>query len=168
MCCSGLICRRPTWQCVIERHGVSQCVTVCCSMLQCIAVCCSGLICYTLHDSVSQCATVCCSVLQCVAVCCSVLQCVAAASLYMTPTCSGKANTQRGRCNTTHCNTLQHTATHCSTLQHTATHCNTLQHTVAHCNIAPKQRDICALHARVAFAKEPYKNRPLFKRVFAI
>jgi len=31
--------------------------------------------------------------------------------------------------NTTHCNTLQHTATHCNTLQYTATHCNTL-----HCN----------------------------------
>ena len=28
---------------------------------------------------------------------------------------------------TTHCNTLQHTATHCNTQQHTATHCNTLQ-----------------------------------------
>jgi len=50
----------------------------------------------------------------------------------------------------THCNTLQHTATHCNTLQHTAIHCNTpfllrmqlhaLQHTaqtqqtVIHCN----------------------------------
>ena len=45
----------------------------------------------------------------------------------------------------THCNTLQHTATHCNTqryvshtrvntLQHTATHCNTLQHTATHCN----------------------------------
>ena len=30
---------------------------------------------------------------------------------------------------TTHCNTLQHTATRCNTLQHTATPCNTLQHT---------------------------------------
>ena len=30
-------------------------------------------------------------------------------------------------CNTTHCNTLQHTATHCNTLQHTAT--QTIMHT---------------------------------------
>jgi len=58
------------------------------------------------------------------------------------------------KCNTSHCNTLQHTATHCNTLQHTAlnitqqyvksscissvihhtaTHCNTLQHTASHC-----------------------------------
>ena len=58
----------------------------------------------------------------------------------------------------THCNSLQHTATHCKTLQHTmyhlciqicyayecvhsifsvqhtATHCNPLQHTAAHCS----------------------------------
>jgi len=30
---------------------------------------------------------------------------------------------------TTHCNTLQHTATHCNTLHHTASHCITLQRT---------------------------------------
>ena len=50
----------------------------------------------------------------------------------------------RGVVDTSHCNTLQHTATHCNTLQHTATycltllrtatHCNTLQHTATHCN----------------------------------
>ena len=35
---------------------------------------------------------------------------------------------------TTHCNTLQHSAMHCNTLQHSATHCNTLQHTATYCN----------------------------------
>jgi len=33
----------------------------------------------------------------------------------------------------THCNTLQHNK--CNTLQHNTTHCNTLQHTATHCNI---------------------------------
>jgi len=37
--------------------------------------------------------------------------------------------------NSTHCNTLPHTATHCHTLQHTATHCNILQHPAIHCSI---------------------------------
>jgi len=60
-------------------------------------------------------------------------------------------------CNSTHCNTLQHSngifistytahvccswrsdfrnSTYCNTLQHTSTHCNTLPHTATHCNI---------------------------------
>ena len=33
----------------------------------------------------------------------------------------------------THCNTLQHTATHCNPLQHTATHCNTLAYSLGWC-----------------------------------
>jgi len=44
---------------------------------------------------------------------------------------------------TTHCNTLQHTATHCNTLQHTATHCNTLQRIATHCNTLQRTATHC-------------------------
>ena len=39
-----------------------------------------------------------------------------------------------------HCNTLQHTATHCNTLQHTATHCNTLQCDSVYCTLLTARR----------------------------
>ena len=51
---------------------------------------------------------------------------------------------------TTHCNTLQHTATHCNTLQRTATHCNTLQRTATHCNTLQRTATQCNTLQRTA------------------
>jgi len=63
-------------------------------------------------------------------------QCVdlAVAALFSACLCLDHHLCLEAPCNTTHCNTLHHTATHCST-----THCNTLQHTATqntatHCN----------------------------------
>jgi len=87
--------------------------------------------------------TVCCGVLQYVAICCSVLQCVECllqcivalvAVCYCTRKRGGQQRKLKPLVQSTHCNTLQHTAPHCNTLQRTAPHCNILQRTALHCN----------------------------------
>ena len=86
--------------------------------------------------------TVWCGVLQYVAICSSVLQCVECllqcivalvAVCYCTRKRGGQQRKLKPLVQSTHCNTLQHTAPHCNTLQRTATHCNALQHTATHC-----------------------------------
>ena len=92
-------------------------------------VCCSALYLFQWHSRCHQCnplqntAT---PRFQCLVVCCSVWLCVAV--------CLISLNGMLVATNSTHCNTLQHTATPCNTLQHTALHCITLQHPASHCN----------------------------------
>jgi len=109
--------------------------------MQCVAACCSVL----------QRVAACCSVLQCVAVCCSVLQCVSRSRVL---------DQDKYACveNTSTC-PLQLTATdstHCNTLKHTATHCNTLQHTATDSNI-PQQSD----QDKCTSVDAPRKNPPM-------
>ena len=61
-------------------------------------------------------------------------------------------------CNTSYCDTLQHTAAPCNTLQHAVTRCNTLQHTDAATRCSCNTLQLTATHIAQR-AQEIARNR---------